>query len=311
MIANSNISSNQQTIKKSCSLDGIGLHSGKKVKITVEPASVNNGIKFIRTDLKKNNIVAALWSNVSSTNLCTTISNEKGVSISTIEHLMAALYGQNIDNALIEINNSEVPILDGSAKKFVEEINRVGLKISETPIKIIKIEKKVTLENGSKTMSIEPSKISLDIDFEIKYENSLIGTQRNLVKVYETDLSEIYNSRTFCLFEDIKRLKEMNLAKGGSLENAVVVKGNKILNKEGLRNKKEFVNHKILDCIGDLYLLGYKVIGKIQCSGGGHKLTNELLRKVFQDNNNFSIVEIKEKNIPHSFINKSFLKSIA
>ena len=302
---------NQKTIKQAIEFNGVGLHSGNKVNMKIKPAEPNTGIIFKRIDLKNNNFVVPGVYNVSSAAFCTTISNENGVSISTIEHLMAALYGQNIDNALIEINNSEVPILDGSAKKFVEEINRVGLKISETPIKIIKIEKKVTLENGSKTMSIEPSKISLDIDFEIKYENSLIGTQRNLVKVYETDLSEIYNSRTFCLFEDIKRLKEMNLAKGGSLENAVVVKGNKILNKEGLRNKKEFVNHKILDCIGDLYLLGYKVIGKIQCSGGGHKLTNELLRKVFQDNNNFSIVEIKEKNIPHSFINKSFLKSIA
>ena len=302
---------NQKTIKQAIEFNGVGLHSGKKVNMKIKPAEPNTGIIFKRIDLKNNNFVVPGVYNVSSAAFCTTISNENGVSISTIEHLMAALYGQNIDNALIEINNSEVPILDGSAKKFVEEINRVGLKISETPIKIIKIEKKVTLENGSKTMSIEPSKISLDIDFEIKYENSLIGTQRNLVKVYETDLSEIYNSRTFCLFEDIKRLKEMNLAKGGSLENAVVVKGNKILNKEGLRNKKEFVNHKILDCIGDLYLLGYKVIGKIQCSGGGHKLTNELLRKVFQDNSNFSIIEIKEKNIPHSFINKNFLKSIA
>ena len=302
---------NQKTIKQAIEFNGVGLHSGKKVNMKIKPAEPNTGIIFKRIDLKNNNFVIPGVYNVTSAAFCTTISNESGASISTIEHLMAALYGQNIDNALIEINNSEVPILDGSAKKFVEEINRVGLKISETPIKIIKIEKKVTLENGSKTMSIEPSKISLDIDFEIKYENSLIGTQRNLVKVYETDLSEIYNSRTFCLFEDIKRLKEMNLAKGGSLENAVVVKGNKILNKEGLRNKKEFVNHKILDCIGDLYLLGYKVIGKIQCSGGGHKLTNELLRKVFQDNNNFSIVEIKEKNIPHSFINKNFLKSIA
>ena len=196
-------------------------------------------------------------------------------------------------------------------KIFIEEINRVGITISKTPIKIIKIEKRIALVDGSKTISIEPSKISLDIDFEIKYENPLIGTQRNLVKVYETDLEDIYNSRTFCLFEDIEKLKKMNLAKGGSLENAVVVKDNEILNKEGLRNKKEFVNHKILDCIGDLFLSGYKIIGSIKCSQGGHKLTNQLLRKVFQDNNNFSIVEIKEKNIPHSFINKNFLKSIA
>ena len=142
-------------------------------------------------------------------------------------------------------------------------------------------------------------------------ENPIIGTQRNVIKVYETDLTEIYDSRTFCLFEDIEKLRKMNLAKGGSLDNEIVVQGKKILNKEGIRNNKEFVNHKILDCMGDLYLSGYKIIGKIICSQGGHKLTNQLLRKVFNDNANFSIIEIKEKNVPHSFINKNFLKSIA
>jgi len=302
---------NQKTVKQTIKISGVGLHGGKKVELKIKPAEPNTGIIFKRVDLKSNNYVVPGVYNVSSASFCTTISNENGVSISTIEHLMAALYGKGIDNALIEINNSEVPILDGSAKIFVDEINKVGITISKTPIKIIKIEKKVNLKDGSKTISIEPSKISLDIDFEIKYENPLIGTQRNLVKVYEADLEDIYNSRTFCLFEDIEKLKKMNLAKGGSLENAVVVKDNEILNKEGLRNKKEFVNHKILDCIGDLYLSGYKIIGSIKCSQGGHKLTNQLLRKVFQDNNNFSIVEIKEKNIPHSFINKNFLKSIA
>ena len=302
---------NQKTVRETIEINGVGLHGGKKVKLKIKPAEPNTGIVFKRIDLKNNNYVVPGVYNVSSASFCTTVSNENGVSVSTIEHLMAALYGKGIDNALIEINNSEVPILDGSAKNFVDEINKVGITISKTPIKIIKIEKKVDLKDGSKTISIEPSKISLDIDFEIKYENPLIGTQRNLIKVYEADLEDIYNSRTFCLFEDIEKLKKMNLAKGGSLENAVVVKDNEILNKEGLRNKKEFVNHKILDCIGDLYLSGYKIIGSIKCSQGGHKLTNQLLRKVFQDNNNFSIVEIKEKNIPHSFINKNFLKSIA
>ena len=224
---------------------------------------------------------------------------------------MGALFGMGIDNVLIEINNEEVPILDGSAKIFVNEINRVGTKTSNTPIKIIKIEKKVNFENGRKSISMEPNKISLDIDFEIKYKNSLIGTQRNLVKVYEDDLTEVYNSRTFCLLEDVEKLKKMNLAKGGTLENAIVVKGQKILNKNGLRNKKEFVNHKILDCMGDLYLSGYKIIGKLTCSQGGHKLTNQLLRRIFEDNANFSLVEVKEKNIPHSLINRNILKSIA
>jgi UDP-3-O-[3-hydroxymyristoyl] N-acetylglucosamine deacetylase len=145
----------------------------------------------------------------------------------------------------------------------------------------------------------------------LKYENALIGEQRNLIKVYDSNLSDIYNSRTFCLYEDIEKLKEMGLAKGGNLENAIVVKDDKILNEGGLRNEKEFVNHKILDCMGDLYLTGYKIIGKIVCSQGGHKLTNQLLREVFENDKNFSLIEIKEKSLPHAFINKSNLRSIA
>ena len=302
---------NQKTLKETITIDGIGLHSGKNVHMKIKPARPNTGIIFKRTDIKNNNFVVPGVFNVSSAIYCTTISNDYGVTVSTIEHLMGALFGMGIDNVLIEINNEEVPILDGSAKIFVNEINRAGINTSEIPIKIIKIEKKISFEDGKKTISIEPNKISLDIDFEIKYKNSLIGTQRNLVKVYEDDLTEVYNSRTFCLFEDVEKLKKMNLAKGGTLENAVVVEGQKILNKNGLRNKKEFVNHKILDCMGDLYLSGYKIIGKLICSQGGHKLTNQLLRRVFKDNTNFSIIEVKEKNIPHLFINRNILKSIA
>ena len=302
---------NQKTLKETIVIDDIGLHSGKNVHMEIKPAEPNTGIVFKRIDINKNNFVVPGVFNVSSAVYCTTISNDYGVTVSTIEHLMGALFGMGIDNVLIEINNEEVPILDGSAKIFVNEINRVGTKTSNTPIKIIKIEKKVNFKDGTKSISMEPNKFSLDIDFEIKYKNSLIGKQRNLVKVYEDDLTEVYNSRTFCLFEDVEKLKKMNLAKGGTLENAVVVEGQKILNKNGLRNKKEFVNHKILDCMGDLYLSGYKIIGKLICSQGGHKLTNQLLRRVFGDNTNFSIIEVKEKNIPHSLINRNILKSIA
>ena len=148
-------------------------------------------------------------------------------------------------------------------------------------------------------------------EFEINYNNYVIGNKKNKIKVYEDDLTDIYNSRTFCLFEDIEMIKKNGLAKGGSLENAIVVKGKKILNPEGLRNEKEFVNHKILDCIGDLYTTGYRIVGSIKCSQGGHYLTNKLLRKIFENNKNFSILEIKEKNLPHTLLNKSFLRSIA
>ena len=148
-------------------------------------------------------------------------------------------------------------------------------------------------------------------NFEIKYKNSVIGNQRNKFKIYEDDLTDVYSSRTFCLYEDIEKLKSMNLALGGSLDNAIVVKDKDILNEEKLRNKKEFVNHKILDCMGDLYLSGYKILGTLVCSQGGHSLTNKLLRKVFENKANFSIFELKEKNLPHTFINKPELKSIA
>jgi len=302
---------NQKTIRKDISFNGVGLHSGSEVNLTIKPANPNTGIVFKRIDILNDNIVIPNLFNVSSTVLCSTISNEYGVSVSTIEHLMGALFGMGIDNALVEIDNEEVPILDGSAKLFVDAISESGIEVSDAPIKVIKIENKIEFKDGKKTISIEPSKISLDIDFELKYENKLIGTQRNLVKVYESNLKDVYSSRTFCLFEDIEKLKTMGLGKGGSLENAIVIKEDKVLNEGGLRNQKEFVNHKILDCMGDLYLAGYKIIGKIICSQGGHKLTNQLLRKVFQDKNNFSLLQITEKNVPHTFINKGHLKSIA
>ena len=301
----------QKTLKQPINFEGITLHKGKHAKVKILPSSPNSGVVFKRVDLKNNNFISANFQNVSNANLCTTITNEFGVSVSTIEHLMAAMYGKGVDNAIIEIDQDEVPIKDGSAKYFIEEIEKVGLNISSTPIKIIKILNKVEFKDGEKTISIEPSKTSLEIDFEIKFKNQKIGTQRNCVNMYESDLKNIYNSRTFCLYEDVEKLKKMNLAQGGSLDNAIVVKGNKIINEGGLRNEKEFVNHKILDCMGDLFLSGAKIIGKIVCSQGGHKLTNQMLRKVFNNNQNFSIFELKEKNIPHSFINKTALKSIA
>ena len=302
---------NQKTIKNSVSFNGIGLHSGKIVNLEIKPANPNTGIVFKRVDINNNNLIYPNFLNVTNTSLNTTISNEFGVKVSTIEHLMGALFGFGIDNALIELDNEEVPILDGSAKDFIEKLFSVGFETSQSPIKIIKILNKVSINDGKRSMSIEPSKLSLDIDFELKYKNSVIGNQKNKINVYEDDLKDIFNSRTFCLYEDIEIIKKNGLAKGGSLENAIVVKENKILNEEGLRNKKEFVNHKILDCIGDLYTCGYRMIAKVQCSQGGHFLTNTLLRKVFENNENFSILEIKEKNLPHTYIKKNLFKSIA
>ena len=301
----------QKTIKKNVTFSGVALHSGVNVNVTIKPADPNFGIVFKRVDLNSNNLVYPNFMNVTNTSLNTTIENEFGVKVSTIEHLMGALFGLGIDNALIEIDNEEVPILDGSAKVFIEKIILTGIDVSDQPIKIIKINNEIKYSEGERFISAKPSTLTLDINFELKYSNPLIGNQRNLVKVYEDDLTDVFNSRTFCLYEDIELIKKNGLAKGGSLENAIVVKDKEILNPEGLRNDKEFVNHKILDCIGDLYTSGFRIVASINCSRGGHYLTNKLLRKIFQNKDNFSIIEIKEKNLPHTLINKTLLRSIA
>ena len=301
----------QKTIKNNVSFSGVALHSGLNVNVCIKPAKPNFGIVFKRVDLNYNNIIYPNFNNVTNTSLNTTVENEFGIKVSTIEHLMGALFCLGIDNALIEIDNEEVPILDGSAKVFIEKILSAKIDVSDAPIKIIKINKKIEFSDGERFISIEPSTLSLEIDFELKYKNQIIGNQNNKVKVYEDDLKDIYNSRTYCLFEDIELIKKNGLGKGGSLDNAIVVKENEILNPGGLRNEKEFVNHKILDCIGDLYTTGYRIVASIKCSQGGHFLTNQLLRKVFQNKENFTILEIKEKNLPHTLINRQLLRSIA
>jgi len=301
----------QKTISKKISIEGVGVHTGIKANLDILPAQPNTGIIFKRIDIKKNNIIIPIYNNVVDATLCTTISNEFGAKVSTIEHLMGAFYGLGIDNAIVELNSQEVPIMDGSAKQFVELILKAGIQASEVPIKIIKVEQQTQVKEGDKTISINKSNVSLDIDFEIKYQNPFIKSQRNKISVFEDNLTDVYNSRTFCLFEDVEKLKNMGLGKGGSLENAIVVKGNSLINEDGLRNKNEFVNHKILDCMGDLYLSGYKMIGSLKCSQGGHNLTNKLLRKLFSDQNNYSLIEIKGKNLPHSLAIKNQLRSIA
>ena len=302
---------NQKTIAKKIKINGIGIHSGKTTNLSILPGTPNSGILFKRIDVKRNNLVYPNYQNVTDTTLCTTISNNEGIKVSTIEHLMGAFYAVGIDNAIVEVDAQEVPILDGSAKVFVNFIKDAGLKFSNQPIKLIKINKLIEFSSGNKFISINPSNVSGDIEFEIKYKNKLIGSQKNKVNVFEDDLNDIFNSRTFCLYEDIEKLKKLNLGKGGNLQNAIVVKEEKLLNEVGLRNKLEFVNHKILDCMGDLFLSGYKIIGTVTCSQGGHKLTNQLLRKIFNDPANYTLIEIKGKQLPHTFANYQNLKSIA
>ena len=290
----------QKTIKREIQFKGVGLHNGKKVNMKLVPAAPNHGIVFKRTDLKTKNLIPAIFDNVSNSVLCTNIQNEFGVTASMIEHLLGALYGEEIDNLLIEIDSSEVPIMDGSAKEFVYQIRTVGTRDYDTPKKFIKVLKKCELVIDKKFISIEPHENDLKIDFEIVYKNQLISKQRKSVSLSNGDLDSVYNSRTFCLFEDVEKIKRLGLGRGGSLENAVVVGDDKVLNDGGLRYKNEFVMHKILDCMGDLMLANYKILGKVRCSQGGHQLTNALLKKFLSDSKYFSVVEFKEKKLPNS-----------
>ncbi len=289
---------NQHTINDTIKLYGVGLHNGLNANLTVKPAPENFGIKFCRVDIDGDNIIDANFKNVVEPILCTKIKNVKGITVSTVEHLMAAFFGEGVDNALVEIDASEVPILDGSAIEFVEAIRTVGIRRQKELRKFIKVKKKVEILDGEKYISIEPSENDLIVDFEIIYKNPLIRTRRKQFRLSDGDLTNIYNSRTFCLYEDIDFIKSQGLAKGGSLENAVVVKDNEILNDEGLRNRHEFVYHKILDCLGDLMLSGHRIIGHIKSSQGGHALTNKLLVKFFSDSSNWSMESLSavEKN---------------
>ena len=287
----------QTTLNTPVSFEGVGLHSGLNTKITILPAEADQGIIFKRVDLKKNNLVQANYTNVSSAKLCSTLKNEKGVKVSTVEHLLAALYIANIDNAIIEIDNEEVPIMDGSAKNFISVLNKTEIKTFKNKIKYLKIIDKIELVENQKKISIEPNDFALEVDFKLNYDNKIIGKQRNIVNLQTDDLEDIYNSRTFCLFEDIEKIKKLGLAKGGSLDNAIVVGNNKLLNKNGLRNEKEFVNHKILDLAGDFVLSGYRILGKVVCEQGGHLLTNSFLKKLFTSKNSFIEIEVKEEKL--------------
>jgi len=300
----------QTTIKDPIEFQGVGLHNGLKVNLCLKPAEVDTGIKFKRTDIDSSkNIIEANYKNVKPSSLCTKIENSHGISVSTIEHLMAAFYGEGIDNVLVEIDAPEVPIMDGSSFDFVTAIKSFGTERQKSLRKFIKVLKKIEVKDGAKYISIEPCAKDLIIDFEIVYKNPLIRTRRKEFKLGNGDLTSIYNSKTFCLYEDIDQIKSMGLAKGGSLENAIVVKENKILNEDGLRYRDEFVNHKILDCLGDLMLSGNRIFGLIKSSQGGHQLTNALLKKFFSDKLNWEFVSFNEELENNK--DKTFLRPVA
>ena len=298
----------QTTLAEPLKFEGIGLHSGTISEIKIIPAEADQGVIFKRVDIDKNNLIQANYLNVTSAKLCTTLENNFGVKVSTVEHLLAALYLAEIDNVIIEINSEELPIMDGSAKNFLETLKNSEIKTLSKKREFLKVINKVELIDGDRKISLEPSDETLEVEFQLNYENKVIGKQKNIVNFNNDNVEDVYKSRTFCLYKDIEQIKKAGLAKGGSLENAIVVDDEKVLNEDGLRNEKEFVNHKILDLVGDFMLSGFRILGKVKCYQGGHQLTNLFLRKLLnstqaEKNRNF------EKFItPDKFRTKSSTK---
>ena len=290
MIDVSNSSQIQQTIAEPLSIRGIGLHSGINISMQLYPAEADYGIKFIRKDLDNNNLIEALWSNVTNTKLSTTISNKNGTSVSTIEHLMSALSGLHIDNIKIEIDGPEVPIMDGSSIKFVDLIDKTSIKSLNKKRKILKVKKNIKVEKNDTSVELKPNN-QFSIDFEIDFPSKLVSQQSCQLQLvngnYKTDIA---SARTFGFEKDVDMLRSNGLALGGSLDNAVVVGESKILNSDGLRFKDEFVRHKILDSIGDLYLAGAPIQGYFLGNKSGHHLNNLLLRSLFADKNNYEYI---------------------
>lgn len=274
----------QKTINSKISCSGVGIHSGKEVKMTLFPAEANSGIIFKRTDLEeKKSIVEADYKKVSETNLGTTIENEFGTKISTIEHFLAAIWGCGIDNLLIEIDNQEVPIMDGSSEPFVFLLECAGIKTQDQARKIIEITKKVKISDGDKYVEVEPDK-DFSVDLVIDFNHPQIKQQKFF---YHSDNSSFKNdicrARTFGFKHEIEYLNKIGLARGGSLDNAILVDENGVVNKDGLRYKNEFARHKLLDFIGDIYLAKHFIVGHFKAFKSGHGLNNKMLRKLLDE----------------------------
>lgn len=273
----------QCTLWQPVSYVGIGLHSGKNVKMTIKPASPDTGIQFIRTDItSRDNVIPAHWYNVTATQMCTTLSNKAGISVSTVEHLMAALHGCGVDNAIIEIDGPEVPIMDGSAAPFVAFIEKVGTLAQQASRKAFWIHRPIEVNDGDSYAIILPSDTTR-ITVEIDFPDSAIGFQTHSVAlVNEAFRNNIAHARTFGFKSDLQGLRNLGLAQGGSLKNAILVDGDRILNEEGLRFQDEFVRHKILDTMGDLALLGAPIFGHVYAHKPGHRLNNKLIKQMIQ-----------------------------
>ena len=280
----------QRTLNGKIICEGIGLHSGLKIKMEIIPAEENQGIVFLRNDIQDNQKIYASYKNVSDTKLGTTIINKAGYKVRTIEHLMAAFMGLKIDNALVILSGSEIPIMDGSSKVFVDLINGIGIKEQFVPKKIIKILRRVAVYNGKSSIIASPSK-DFSIEYQIDFEDPAIGIQKQkLTRLGSNFDKEISAARTFGMLKEVQYMRNNGLALGGSIDNAIVVDNGKILNPEGLRYKDEFVRHKILDLCGDIYLSGKHLIGDISAVCAGHEINNKFLWELFSDEENYQVI---------------------
>ena len=287
----------QRTLKNSIHCSGIGLHSGVKVNMTLHPAEADTGIRFRRNGTVQRTEVAAIWQNAIETPLSTTLMGEADIKIGTIEHLLSALSGCAIDNVVIELNGPEVPVMDGSSAPFVFLIECAGSVTQDAPRRALEIRRDVTVSDSRRAVTAMPGR-GLSIDFEIDFDNAAVARQRWSFQVTQASYKrEVSRARTFGFLEEVDKLREMGLALGGSLDNAIVIDGDRVLNDGGLRYDNEFVRHKVLDLIGDLALIGGPVIGKFCCTRTGHSMTLRLLQALFDDDSAWRWRELTEADL--------------
>ena len=293
----------QNTLMTPINFSGVGVHNGRAVNMTIKPAIEDTGIIFKRLDLSKNNIIEVNVGNIDSSYLCTKLTNKMGVSVSTIEHLMAAFCAFGIDNAIVNIDDAELPALDGSSLEYIKKFTKYGIQEQKKNKKTIKILRKVKASDGKRFISISPSN-NFNLNITIDYPNTLIG-RSNLFYTHSKQnfVDYLSQARTYALHEDIEKMRTSGQAMGGSLNNAIVVDKFKILNPGGLRFEKEFVKHKTLDCIGDLYLLGMPILGAVECFAPGHKLNQKLVFKILKDKDNYKIEDAYVDKSYDTYIN--------
>ena len=288
----------QRTILKPFSMTGIGLHSGAKVSVAFRPAPENTGIVYTRTDLNPHVVMKCSPDNVRDTQLCTALVNDNGVRISTVEHLTAVLSALGIDNLFVDVDAPEVPVMDGSAQPFIYIFASIGIQELNAPKLFIRVKRKVRVENEGKWAELFPSKSGFHLDLQIDFNHPAMDRDKQHFSMNftgEAFASELSRARTFCFMRDVEYMHSHNLALGGSLDNAVVLDENKVVNPDGLRYENEFVKHKLLDAVGDLYMSGYSILGNFKAYKTGHDLNNRLLRALLSDTSNYELISFADK----------------